>query len=290
MFVIVLGTCSVLGYTNFQTFDGKQYEVYPKPCGYSLLRHCHDEESQFDIKITNKDCVNNEHTRYCQGQDIDLTLGSGKVIGIKRTMNQKPELTFDAGILGDKIVVEFVGGNSVMVSTPQFQMICAGQNIYLTISPDFSNKTCGLCGTFNKNSLDDFHLYNGGVAAKAKTFLKSWLDPELDNQPGCELGLIGLGESEPTHTIDYCSVNSQVLESAEERASVLKDPLGPFSKCLDEVSPSSFYDRAKKTGCRHSESLCDVVAGYSKACRDKGIVVEDWRQRITECAERKSSF
>lgn len=264
--------------------------MYPKPCGYSLLRHCHEEASKFEVRITNQDCINNEHTRYCKSQNLHLTLGEGKVIDIKRTMNAKPELTYDSGILGDDAVVELLGGTSVMISTPDFQLLCSGQNIYLTVSPDVSNKTCGLCGTFNRNSLDDFHLYNGGVAAKAKTFLKSWLDPELDQQPGCELGLIGLGESEPTHTVDYCSVNSQVLQSAEERASVLKDPAGPFRECLEEVSPNSFYDRAKKTGCRHSESLCDVVAGYAKACGDKGIVVGSWRDRITECAERKSNF
>lgn len=284
-----IGTCSVLANTNIKTFDGKEYEVYPKPCAYALLRHCHGEKSQFNVRIENEDCVSNEYTRYCNSQNIYLTLEGGKVVNIKRTMNAKPELTYDAGMLGNKIVVELVGGN-VMVSTPQFQMTCSGQNIYLTVNPEFMNKTCGLCGTYNQNSLDDYHLYNGGVAATAQTFLKNWLDPELDNQPTCESGLIGLGETEPTYTVDYCSVNSQVMVSAEERASVLKDPLGPFKECLKEISPSSFYDRAKKTGCRHPDSLCDVVAGYAKACGDKGFKVEDWRNRVLNCPERKYSF
>lgn len=273
-----------------KTFDGKEYEVYPKPCAYSLLRHCHQQTSQFDVRIENKDCTLNDFTRYCKSQNLYITLQAGKLIVIKRTMNAKPTLTYDAAIVGDQAVVEHDGGNVVMLSTPQFQLIVSGQNIYLTVNPEMMNKTCGLCGTFNRNSLDDYHLYNGGVAATAKTFLKNWLDPGLDEQSGCELGQNGLGETEPTHSIDYCTVYSQALVQAEERASVLKDPLGPFGKCLQSISPSSFFDKAKKTGCRHSESLCDVIAGYAKLCGDNGFTVSNWRGRIQGCPERKWSF
>ena len=285
-----VGTCSVLANTNVKTFDGKEYEVYPKPCAYSLLRHCHQQTSQFDVRIENKDCTLNDFTRYCKSQNLYITLQAGKLIVIKRTMNAKPKLTYDAAIVGDQAVVEHDGGNVVMLSTPQFQLIVSGQNIYLTVNPEMMNKTCGLCGTFNRNSLDDYHLYNGGVAATAKTFLKNWLDPGLDEQSGCELGQNGLGETEPTHSIDYCTVYSQALVQAEERASVLKDPLGPFGKCLQSISPSSFFDKAKKTGCRHSESLCDVIAGYAKLCGDNGFTVSNWRGRIQGCPERKWSF
>lgn len=284
------GTCSVLANTNVKTFDGKEYEVYPKPCAYSLLRHCHASSFQFDLRIENKDCTLNDFTRYCKSQNVYLTLQAGKTIDIERTMNAKPVLTYDAAILGDQIVVEHDGGNVAMVSTPQFQLIVSGQNIYLTVNPGMMNKTCGLCGTFNRNSMDDYHLYNGGVAATAQTFLKNWLDPQLDDQPTCELGESGLGETEPTHSIDYCSIYSQPLQQSEERASVLKDPLGPFGKCLQSISPSSFFDKAKKTGCRHPESLCDVIAGYAKVCGDNGFTVSNWRGRIEGCPERKWSF
>ena len=292
MYSIFLGTCSVLGYTNVQTFDGKQYELYPKACGYSLLRHCHHNGStpEFDVRIQNNNCFKSENSRYCQGQDIYITL-KGKVIEIKRSsLNGKPELLVDGGVLDDHTLVEYVGGTSVVVSTDELQIVISGRNIYLTVGPDLKDQTCGLCGMFNMNSQDDFHTYNGGVAATANSFLKSWLNPELERQPDCDVGdvgSIGLGETEPTHSIDYCGMNLQAEVSVEERAIVLKDPVGPFKDCLEEVSSSSFYDRAKKTGCRDSFSLCDVVAGYAKACADKGIVVKDWRERITDCAERK---
>lgn len=212
------------------------------------------------------------------------------MIDIHRTMNTKPELTYDPAILGEQTIIEYDGGNVAMVSTPQFQLIVSGQNIFLTVNPEMMNKTCGLCGTFNRNSMDDYHLFNGGVAATARTFLKNWLDPPIDEQPMCELGESGLGETEPTHSIDYCTIYSQGLAQSEERASVLKDTLGPFGTCLQSISPSPFYDKAKKTGCRHPESLCDVIGGYAKVCRDNEFTVGNWRGRIEGCPERKYGF
>ena len=220
-------------------------------------------------------------------QNINITLEGGKKIDIERKINVKPKLTYDAAILGNQTVVEYDGGNVVIVTTSQFQLIVSGQNIYLTVNPEMMNKTCGLCGTFNRNSMDDYHLYNGGVAATAHTFLKNWLDPAFDEQTTCELGEGGLGETEPAHSIDYCTIYSQKLVQAEERASVLKDTLGPFDICLQSISPSTFFEKAKKTGCRHPESLCDVIAGYAKVCGDNDHKVGNWRARIESCPERK---
>lgn len=259
-----------------------------------MLRHCHGDVSNFNIRIENRDCTETDRP-YCNSQDVDVTLGA-TVIKIKRKISEKPELTIESGILDKNTFVEFVGGNSVVLSTLHFQMISTGRNLFVTVSPDLSNRTCGLCGTFNGDSQDDYHKYDGGEASTAKSFLLSWLNPPLDQQTSIckdKAGLnIGLGESEPTHSMEmnYCSLNSELAPAAETRASVLKDPFGPFAACLGEVAYDSYYDRALKAYCRNSVSLCDVVAGYAKACGDKGIVVENWRGRIEGCPERTYNF
>jgi len=63
-------------------------------------------------------------------------------------------------------------------------------------------------------------------------------------QPTCELGESALGETE--HSMDYCTIYSQGLVQVEEQARVLKDPEGPFGKCIKSISPSSFFDKAKR--------------------------------------------
>lgn len=276
-------TCSALAFTNFETFDGTQYEAYPEECGYILLRDCSSISSQFKVEVQNEDCVQNEHSQNCKKQNLIVTI-SGRVVEIKRTISS---MNVDINVVvygqpligheyGDEIIqLELIGGStgSLVMSTEFFELISSGQNFYLTANEDLMEKTCGLCGKYNKDSSDDFSDPQGGPLESADNFLRSWA------VGSCASGSITLGEVEPTLSKDYCTIYSKNKGASETRANHIMDPNGPFSACLakKQVDPYPFFTRAMKTACRNQDSLCDVAAGFAKACGDKGIPVPHWR-------------
>ena len=266
--------------------------MYPKACGYTLFRDCSTVSSRYSIRVQNEDCLSNEHVQYCKKQNLFATW-NGQSIEIRRTISGDPEtVSLELHVNGLQITehfqdnglrADFVGA-SLILKFDSFDLVCSGQNFYLTVSEDLEGKTCGLCGTYNKNSQDDFSDANNGGASNAGYFLQAWLNPQ--DQPSCK-AIAKLGEEEPTHSMDYCGLYSQNEDLSLARASWIKKEDGPFQNCMGTLSPHPFFDRAKKSGCRHSESLCYVAAGYAKACGDKGVIVGNWRKLIPGCAERK---
>lgn len=293
-FPFCLATCSALGFSNFQTFDGKQFEVYPKECGYTLLRDCRATSlsSKFSIKVENEECQDVADMQYCKKQIIGVKY-SGKKLEFHRTLSGisvQTEVIFDGQKITDYLEesglrVDFVGLNNVQLSCDDFDLILTGQDLYVTakdLQPgnDGVSKTCGLCGTYNHNSNDDFKGPNNAPSSSASTFLQSWLDSK--DKPGCDGTL---GDEEPTVLVDYCSLYQQNSDNALARASFLKKENGPFKNCL--LSPELYYTRALKTGCRHRDSMCGVISGYAKACGDRGYMVGDWRSQVSGCMKRK---
>lgn len=292
-----LATCSALGFTNFKTFDGKKYEAFPIPCAYTLLRDCSTVSSQYSIRVKNEDCNKNMHSQYCTKQTLILTW-NGKLIEIQRTVAGDPEtVTTKLQINGEAnlngytdyaIRVERLSDNNLFLSTSQFAISTIGMNFFLTVDESLADKTCGLCGRYNKKSSDDFMDRNNGIAGNAAFFLKDWL---LQNQPSCSDDSVKLGIDEIPDSIysptSYCKLYSQNEPQAKKRAEVISNPDGPFKECLTIEPPEPFVARAMKSGCRQSSSLCAVAAGYAKACGDKGGKVGDWRDAIPGCNKRK---
>ena len=285
-------TCSALAFTNFQTFDNKLYEVKPKACGYTLLRDCSMASSAFTVRIQNADCTSTEMTQYCKQQNLYISY-EGRSIVIERTVTDGPtsaviKVEVDGEeikeqFLDEAVVVELVGVNNWVLSTSRFDISFIGANFYVYVKEVLKSKTCGLCGSYNRDSTDDFSGPDNSPSKDAGDFLKAWLNPKY--QPDCLKYNIMLGEEEPTYT-DYCSFNSQYEQEANSRVAVLKKEDGPFKDC--QVSANLYYERAKKTGCRHRQSLCDVIAGYAKACQDVGYPVGAWRLEA-KCTQRKCS-
>ena len=292
-FFYCLATCSALGFTNFQTFDGKQFEVYPKECGYTLLRDCRATSlsSKFSIKVQNEECQDVADMQYCKKQIIYVKYSS-KTLEFQRTLSGSSvqiQVMFDGQKITDYLEenglrVDFVGLHSTQLSSDDFDLILTGKDLYvmakdLQPGSDGVAKTCGLCGTYNHNSNDDFKGPNNALSSSADTFLRSWHHSK--DQGSCDGTL---GDEEPTVLVDYCSLYWQNLDQSQTRARFLKKEDGPFKDCL--LSPELYYSRAMKTGCRHRESLCDVISGFAKACGDAGYSVGDWRTQISGCIKR----
>ena len=66
---------------------------------------------------------------------------------------------------------------------------------------------------------------------------------------------------------------------------LLVDPVGPFADCHKELSYAEYYKKCIQDGCRCEGCLCNVIAGYAKACAAKDIDVNGWRNSVKPCAQ-----
>ena len=58
---------------------------------------------------------------------------------------------------------------------------------------------------------------------------------------------------------------------------------GTFAACHREISYDQYYKKCVMDACRCGNCLCNVVSGYAKACADKDVDVNGWRDMISGC-------
>lgn len=134
--------------------------------------------------------------------------------------------------------------------------------IYLTVNPSFQNKTCGLCGTFNSNQLDDFKTPEGNIDSNPISFGNTWV-------------MRGQTCSSATSEKHPCSIQTQKAKIAEKKCNKLRS--SPFTQCHDVVDPAPFIYACKYDvcGCKNGiECLCNAISAYTKECTENGVVIE----------------
>ncbi|XP_040199495.1 mucin-19-like isoform X8 [Rana temporaria] len=122
----------------------------------------------------------------------------------------------------------------------------------------------GLCGSFNKNSKDDFRSSNGIIESSSTTFVDSW------SQNIC-----------PPAEQTTC-INLEKETFAEEHCSELKNSSGVFSKCHSYVDYETYYKRCVSSTCKSEDvwvGLCSALENYVQACAEKGVLLHNWRNQ-----------
>ena len=142
--------------------------------------------------------------------------------------------------------------------------------VHVTIPAQFRNKTCGLCGTFNDNQLDDFTV-NGIRETNPISFGNAW---RYDSK--CMSAVM------PKHP---CDVEAQRASVADKKCNKLK--LSPFDACHHMVDPSNYVASCRYDVCGCFDGikcLCNAIAAYTKECAENGVVIE-WRNKkiLPEC-------
>eukprot|EP00795_Rhopilema_esculentum_P013727 gene13727-4647_t len=281
------GTCTIAGDPHITTYDGKTYSMYGK-CAYTLTEHCHYNNATgkvFEVIVKNSNCQESNGFATCARMlivkllkiKVDILLTSTKL----STGQYMPSVSVggrDENWAKTKdYMIERIGKENVIVSlSVGLRVQWTGRNAYLTVSPSFENKTCGLCGTFNHNSQDDYHTRTGSTEASVKSFTNHWVykDASINQAPTCNSW---------DEEISACSIFTSRESSAKTQCSVIKDTTGPFKLCHSVIPPESFYKMCLEDGCKCESCLCDVISSYAKMCMDKSISVGDWRPKTTTC-------
>nr|XP_020037692.1 zonadhesin-like [Castor canadensis] len=176
-----------------------------------------------------------------------------------------------------------------------FQMVVSfdGRNdLVITLPSMYEGLVHGLCGNYDRNSMNDFMLPNGALTRDLNVFGSSWEVKTEDTLLRFPRALQEEkeGEEEESDTIrSECSPEQLALINSTQACSVLVDPKGPFAACHQTVAPESFQEHCVSDMCtgrdpkEQEELRCWVLSGYAIICQEAGASLASWRNH-THCA------
>jgi len=273
-------TCYASGDPHYRTFDGRTYD-FQGGCSYVLAQPCKGDD--FSIITRNQahndrvSCVDLVTITVPSDNDLTLVLGRGR--GGTVTINGDLQThTGDGEIYAtrDARVYRIGGLLQVILPTIGVRIFWNGRwRVEVTVSKEWANRVCGLCGNFNGNGADDFQDPDGNAVATPNEFGESW--ETGDTRPFC------------TPDVEViCSTEDRVR--ATERCAGMRSPV--FSACNAVVDPTVYIMDCIVDGCNCEEEerevcFCASFAVYASACTAAGVPVTGWKS-LLQC--RKCAY
>ena len=252
-------TAQASGDPHYRTYDGHFYDLFDH-CSHIITKDCADNTFTV-ISITSNQCS-----------------GGGAPTCIDRAVVQVPRLKTEIVLTGRPLQFTFVGDappaaelsvvttNVITVSIFKLGVVVNFGLYYLsvTVPGSYFGKMCGLFGTYDGNSANDFQLPNGTVVngptphfeiAYRTNYSKDGCD-SMDPQPA------------PACT-------GTALQQAETFCNVLRQTGGPFSACHGTISPDQAFADCVLDHCSCDSKLCEcsVILNYAERCQALGITV-----------------
>ena len=210
-------------------------------------------------------------------ENFDIILEKGTFGNI--TVNGTTQANLGDGVVyeSDSVDVVRTGGYPyVFLKTQGVRLFYDGiYRVEITVSTTLQGQVCGLCGTYNGNTTDDFQTPDGDVVTSVDEFGDSWVirDPKVF----CE---IYDKKKRNTPTIAWCYPGPNIPAEAQARCSALLQD--PFTACHGVVNVSQFIDNCEFDYCccfeaEREDCYCDALSSYASACADVGAQPSNWR-------------
>ncbi|KAE8594554.1 hypothetical protein XENTR_v10019689 [Xenopus tropicalis] len=265
--------CSASGDPHYRTFDGRAFD-FQGVCQYVLTMSCGESFSETGRNLTDFVVITkNDHfgssaslvslvTVKVYGQTLTLIQSRRGIVQVNGADARLP-VTLSSG----KILVE-VYGQGVLVRT-DFGLVVTYDLSYHTtvrVPGNYRNQTCGLCGNYDSNPMNDVGLTSSDIIA----FGEKWKTEEK-----CEAGCGSVENPCPT-----CPGPKMEVFSQNNYCGILSSTAGPFAPCQSVVDPAPFlndciYDLCQANG--DTIMLCNNVAAYAAACKEAGVRNITWR-------------
>ncbi|XP_066294936.1 mucin-2-like isoform X2 [Branchiostoma lanceolatum] len=259
-------TCSATGDPHYVSFDGRRF-TFMGDCQYVLAKDC--GRGLFSVFTENLPCGLDSAVTCTKTGTIVLKTASGKDVMV--TFHQGGSVSVaNVGVtlpyVQDDIVIH--RSSSMFVTlTSSIGLIVEWDGetrMYVTVSPDFKGQTCGLCGNFNGNQLDDFTV-KGMPETSVAAFGNSWkANADCLDVPRDQI-------------LEACAVNTQRADYANSMCGVINSPI--FAACHRVVRPDPYFKECLFDVCEcemGERCLCSAVANYARACARNYAPVE-WR-------------
>ncbi|XP_035684622.1 mucin-2-like isoform X2 [Branchiostoma floridae] len=258
-------TCSATGDPHYVSFDGRRF-TFMGDCQYVLAKDC--GSGLFSVYTENLPCGLDSAVTCTKtgtivlkssGKDVMVTFHQGGAVSVANVGVTLPYVQ-------DDIIIH--RSSSMFVTlTSSIGLIVEWDGetrMYVTVSPDFKGKTCGLCGNFNGNQLDDFTV-KGLPETSVAAFGNSWkANADCLDVPRDQI-------------LEACAVNTQRADYANSMCGVINSPL--FAVCHRVVRPEPYFKECLFDVCEcelGERCLCSAIANYARVCARNHAPVE-WR-------------
>ncbi|XP_021038449.1 mucin-19-like [Mus caroli] len=260
------GRCKVEG-SSFTTFDDNKFS-HPGDCHFLAV---HNDEISISVEI--HPCGNGQ-TGSCLTSVMVLQNSSSS--SNRYVFNRDGTVTKDGVIIkgyyySDDVQI-FNSSSSYMqaeiLSHIKLQLQMAPRmQLYVSLAPNTSTDTVGLCGSFNNKAEDDFMSSQNILESTAQAFANSW-------------EMMPCSEGSPSSCVSI-----ETEKFAESNCEILLSSSGPFAACHQTVNPKFYHEECKKYTCsceNGQDCLCTVLGNYVKACAEKEIYLVGWRDGLCE--------
>ncbi|XP_036431254.1 mucin-2-like [Colossoma macropomum] len=249
-------TCNIEG-QFVTTFDGKQYSV-PGKCTYVAARGFNWKVA---IKFSDTDASIAE--MYLDVYQEKYTFSSNSVKLGHDEITDLSQTDYTTVFWQSSMFVQVQTSFGMKLKVQVFPEI----QLYLYLPP--TEKTTGLCGTYNNDTEDDFTTSSGIVENAVLPFSQSWT----------------MGDCSPPDSSICINTENEIF--AEEKCSQLRNTSSVFARCHDYVPVGMFFDACVQRTCQCTsglkDCLCVALSNYAKACASQGIDIGDWRAE-TDCS------
>ncbi|XP_074068329.1 alpha-tectorin [Macrotis lagotis] len=266
-------TCVVFGEPHYHTFDGFLFH-FQGSCAYLLARQCLHVSSLpfFSVEAKNEHRGGSavswvkELSVEVYGHKILIPKGSYGRVKVNDLVASLP-VSIDLGAV--KI---YQSGMSTAVETDFGLLVTFDGQHYASISVpgSYINSTCGLCGNYNKNPLDDFLRPDGRPATSVLDLGESWrvYHPDWKCTSGC------------VDNCTQCDAVTEALYFGTDYCGFLNKSDGPLWECGAIVDPTAFIHSCVYDLCSVRDNgtlLCQAIQAYALVCQALGIPIGDWR-------------
>lgn len=166
----------------------------------------------------------------------------------------------------------YQSGMSTAVETDFGLLVTFDGQHYASISipGSYINSTCGLCGNYNKNPLDDFLRPDGRPAMSVLDLGESWRVYHADWK--CGSGCVD--------NCTQCDAATEALYFGSDYCGFLNKTDGPLWECGTVVDATAFVHSCVYDLCSVRDNgtlLCQAIQAYALVCQALGIPIGDWR-------------
>ncbi|XP_068097892.1 IgGFc-binding protein-like [Hyperolius riggenbachi] len=278
-YAIKYGTCSGSGDPHYITFDSLHYD-FQGVCEYLLsgLLKPINGLADFQVIVRNQN-QGNQFVSYS-------TAVTFRIFGIEiKILREYPAVVLVDGIksnlplalrpqLGNIDI--FQSGRQCIVQTNIGIRVTFDweARVGVTLPGTYSGRVGGLCGNFNDQPNDDLTDRDGKLQGQISLFGHSWREGELADQ--CKI----------SKEINCTNLESLVTDQKKklQECGMVLDKKGPFKNCHSVIDPSSYFEDCVYDICAYGKRpdlICRMLTGYTAACQDAGVVLNQWRSDTT---------
>ncbi|NP_001268235.1 von Willebrand factor precursor [Dasypus novemcinctus] len=253
--------CGLFGDDFINTFDESMYS-FAGACSYLLAGDC--QEHSFSLL-----------GNFQNGKRVSLSVYLGEFFDIHLFVNG----TVIQG--GQRVSMPYASKGLYLETEAGYHKLSSeaygfvaridgSGNFQVLLSDRYFNKTCGLCGNFNRFSEDDFITQEGTLTNDPYDFANSWAMHSGEER--CQRA------SPPSSPCNSSSGETQ--KELWEQCQLLKGA-SVFARCHPLVDPEPFVALCEKALCRCAQGLgcpCAALLEYARACAQQGMVLDGWTQ------------